>query len=208
MSVSNITLTKALLACAKRHELAIPKVSIRVNTWGNGKKTLAWRVSSHLHEHKKPVPVSQWRTEELVRYFFPMTMREKILVQAKRAVAERWSQHSIQSWYGMGDVPWCAETWSYIKHKAGSTSPKAAYVPAIVEDAAHKRNGLALTSSPLPGDGVVYDWDYDHTSDHIETLLTKVGPSITTAAGNSGPPYVIRRYRTTSNVIAWIRVTR
>jgi hypothetical protein len=208
MAVSNITLTKAMLDYARRHKLEIPTVSIRVNTWGTGKQRLAWRVSGHLHEHGFPVPQSKWRTPQLTHHFFPATMSEKIAAKARQAVAERWSEHAIQSWYGMGDVPWCAETWSYIKSKAGSTTPKMSYVPAIVEAAAHKRDGLSLTSSPRPGDGVCYDWQYDHEADHIETLLSKSGPAITTAAGNSGFPYVVKKYRTTSNVIAWIRVTR
>lgn len=207
--VSNVALCKAMIGYAHRHELEVPKLSLRVQTWGQGKRTLAWRVTKHMHEvHKLRVPVSQWRTEQLVQHFFPQTMSQKIAAQAKKAVAERWSKHTIQTWYGMGDVPWCAETWSYIKHKAGSSSPKMAYVPAILEAAAHGRDGLKLTSSPRPGDGVVYDWNYDHVSDHIETLLTKNGKYITTAAGNSGPPYVIKRYRTTSNVIAWVRVEK
>ena len=205
---SNIQLTKAMIGYARRHGLEVPKVSVRVQTWGQGKRTLAWRVTKHMHEEPTKVPVSQWRTEQLAEHFFPQTLSQKIAEQARKAVSQRWSQHTIQSWYGMGDVPWCAETWSYIKAKAGSTSPKKSYVPDIIESAAHGRDGLRLTSSPRPGDGVVYDWNYDHVSDHIETLLTKNGRFITTAAGNSGPPYVIRRYRSTANVIAWVRVER
>ena len=209
MSVSNIALTKAMKGYAQRHELEVPKVSVRVQTWGQGKRTLAWRVTKHMREeHKLKVPLSQWRTEALVQHFFPQTMSDRIAEQARKAVADRWSKYTIQHWYGMGDVAWCAETWSYIKAKAGSTSPKMAYVPAIIEAAAHGRGGLKLTSSPRPGDGVIYDWNYDHVSDHIETLLSKKGGYITTAAGNSGPPYVIKRYRTTGNVIAWVRVEK
>ena len=208
MAVSNITLTKALIGCAKRHDIPIPKVSVRVNTWGQGKRTLAWRVTQHLHnEHKKPVPISQWRTEKLVHYFFPATMSDKIAAMAQRAINERWSEHTITSWYGWSDA-WCAMTWSYIKAKAGSTTSKQASVPVILSMAAHKQGGYSFTSSPRPGDGVIYDWQGDHISDHIETLISKRGYWITTASGNSGPPYVIKRYRTTGTVIAWIRVNR
>ena len=208
MAVSNIRLTKAMLDYARRHKLDIPKVSTTVNFWGAGKRTLAWRVSGHLHSHHKPVPQSAQRTPQLVHHFFPATMSDKIAAQARLAVANRTSQHTVQSWYGMGDVPWCAETWSYIKAKAGSATPKFAYVPAILEAAAHGDSGLALTGSPRPGDGVIFDWEKDHIADHIETLLSKNGPYIVTAAGNSGVPYVVKRYRTTSNVIGWIRVTK
>ena len=186
---------------AVRNKLEIPRVMWNSPIWGPAARKLAYRVSKH-YGHATTNVNSLWA------HFNPMTMREKLLVQAKKAVAERWSKGSIQNWYGMGDVPWCAETWSFIKAKAGSSSPKMAYVPAILEAAAHGRDGLALTSHPLPGDGVIYDWNYDHVSDHIETLLTKFGAVITTAAGNSGPPYVVKNTRTTANVIAWVRVTR
>jgi hypothetical protein len=207
MAVSNITLTKAMIEYAKRHKLVVPPVSVRVNRWGKGKKTLAWRVSGHLHEHKFHVGQSQWRTQELTHHFFPATMSEKIAAKARQAVAEKWSEHTVTSWYGWSDQ-WCAMTWSYIKAQAGSTTPKEASVPVVLSMAAHKQGGYSLTSSPRPGDGVIYDWEGDRVSDHIETLLSKKGYFITTAAGNSGPSYVVKRYRTTSNVMAWIRVNR
>ena len=205
---TNIALTRKMLEYARTHKLEIPKVSLKTNFWGAGKRTLAWRVSGHLHSHGKPVPQSAQRTPQLVQFFFPATMSDKIAAQARIAVANRTSEHTVQSWYGMGDVPWCGETWSYIKHRAGSVTPKFAYVPAIREAAAQEHSGLDLTGSPRPGDGVIFDWQLDHNPDHIETLLSKKGPLITTAAGNSGVPYVVKRYRTTSNVVAWVRVTK
>jgi hypothetical protein len=75
-------------------------------------------------------------------------------------------------WYGLIG-PWCAmfATWCY--DGAGpspSFEPNAAryaYVPYIVADARGARYGLSVTSSPIPGDLVCYDWQGDGEYDHV-----------------------------------------
>ena len=86
------------------------------------------------------------------------------------------NQTKYTTWYGMAG-PWCAmfTSWSY-EHGAtslGTDSPSHkkgssyAYVPYIVSDARAKRNGLSVTSSPIPGDLVCFDWHWDGTFDHV-----------------------------------------
>lgn len=203
-----IRLKYKMLNYARTHALDIPP-GFHPSTpmWGEPAKKLAWRVSTHLREHDKKIPVTT-SAQVIHDYFFPpSSLSKQIVATARQCIEQRTSEHTITSWYGFSG-PWCAMTWSYIKHKAGSKTDKMAYVPFIIEQAAHRRSGLMLVSKPQPGDGVIYDWQFDHEADHIETLLSKNGRYITTAAGNSGPPYVIKRYRTTANVIAWIRVSK
>ena len=77
------------------------------------------------------------------------------------------------SWYGMDGQPWCAmfASYCYEVDAGGSRSfikgSYYSYCPYIVSDARNQRNGLNVTSSPIPGDLVLYDWGYDGTYDHI-----------------------------------------
>jgi CHAP domain len=81
------------------------------------------------------------------------------------------------AWYGMDGNPWCAmfTTWAYElgAGELGTNSPphkkgvSYAYVPYIVGDARAKRNGLSVTSAPVAGDLVCYDWAGDGTFDHV-----------------------------------------
>lgn len=86
------------------------------------------------------------------------------------------NQTPYTSWYGMVG-PWCAmfTTWDYVlgASDVGKTSNSMrkgvtyAYVPYIVNDARSKRNGLSVTSSPIAGDLVCFDWGFDGTFDHV-----------------------------------------
>jgi len=98
-------------------------------------------------------------------------------------------------WYGMNGVPWCAifATWCY-EHGAadlGKDSPsfKAgsyySYVPYIVGDARNGRNGLKTTDSPIPGDLVCYDWNWDGTHDHVGIFEAWHGADFSTVEGNT-----------------------
>lgn len=76
------------------------------------------------------------------------------------------------AWYGMNYQPWCAMfvTWCY---EQGGGSPSFApgqnysYCPYVVADARANHNGLQTTDDPIPGDLVVYDWQFDTIYDHI-----------------------------------------
>ena len=121
-------------------------------------------------------------------------------------------------WYGMTG-PWCAMfvTWSY---EAVGNSPSFvqgksyAYVPYIVNDARAKRNGLSVTTSPIPGDLVCYDWGRDGVYDHVGIFEKWLSGSSfnaiegNTATGNdSDGGEVMRRSRsTTGQATTFVRV--
>jgi len=68
---SNTETTKKLIVYAKEHRLQIPSVSTRVQFWGTGKATLAWRVSGHMRKHGKKLSQSARKTAGLVAQLFP-----------------------------------------------------------------------------------------------------------------------------------------
>ena len=114
-------------------------------------------------------------------------------------------------WYGLDGQPWCAMfcTYCYETHGGGSPSfaraDRYAYVPYIVADARNQRNGLNVTSTPIPGDLVCFDWGYDGTYDHVGMFEAWVPGFITTAftaiegntstTNNSNGGEVMRRNR-------------
>jgi hypothetical protein len=97
-------------------------------------------------------------------------------------------------WYGMDHQPWCAMfvTWCFETEGGGSPSfargSNYAYCPYIVGDARNQRNGLSVTSSPVPGDVVVYDWSYDGEHDHVGIFERWQGEtSFDAIEGNTSP---------------------
>jgi hypothetical protein len=113
------------------------------------------------------------------------------------------------AWYGMNFEPWCAMFVSYcyeLGSDQGSPTFRAgsaySYVPYVVSDAKAKKNGLAVTTGPQPGDLVCFDWDRDGVFDHIglfegwtggRTLQTVEGN--TSASNDSNGGSVMRRQR-------------
>jgi hypothetical protein len=122
------------------------------------------------------------------------------------------------SWYGMNYEPWCAMFVSYcFEHSGDSPSFAAgqryAYVPYIVDDARNGRNGLSVTSDPMPGDLVCYDWGRDGWFDHIGifeegTVFDWEAIEGNTAVGNdSNGGEVMRRVRSANDArVVFIRV--
>ena len=115
------------------------------------------------------------------------------------------------AWYGQDGQPWCAMFVSYCYELDAGGSPSFAkassyaYVPYVVSDGRNQRNGLSVTSSPVPGDLVCYDWSYDGTYDHIGLFEEWVGGGTfnaiegnTSVSDNSNGGEVMRRQRSTS----------
>ncbi len=122
------------------------------------------------------------------------------------------------SWYGMIG-PWCAMfvTYCYEVDAGGSPSfergSRYAYVPYIVQDARADRNGLTVTSQPMPGDLVCYDWQRDGTYDHVGIFEAGTANSWTAVEGNtstsnnSNGGEVMRRQRSSSDAaVVFVRV--
>lgn len=76
-------------------------------------------------------------------------------------------------WYGLIG-PWCAMGATRSRVEAGSKvfvrGSRYAYVPYIVADAVHAKNGLRRTFTPQPGDLVCFDWEGNGVHDHVETV--------------------------------------
>jgi hypothetical protein len=87
------------------------------------------------------------------------------------------------AWYGENGVPWCAifVSWCYVRAagaldvacstfqtvlEAGAND-RYDYVPYIVADARGGRYGLSVTSSPIAGDLVCFDWNRNGEYDHV-----------------------------------------
>lgn len=114
------------------------------------------------------------------------------------------------SWYGQNYQPWCAMFVTWCFETAGPSpsfvkGSKYAYCPYIVDDARNKRNGLATTDDPIPGDVVVYDWSYDTVYDHVGIFEKDMGggqfsaiEGNTSMNNNSNGGEVMRRTRSRS----------
>lgn len=122
------------------------------------------------------------------------------------------------AWYGMNYEPWCAMfvTWCF-ETSGGSPSfvkgQRYAYCPYVVADAVEGRNGLSRTSSPKPGDLVVYDWSRDGMYDHIGIFESGSASSFqaiegnTSTSNNSNGGQVMRRSRSKSDAnLTFVRV--
>ena len=160
----------------------------------------------------------------------PVPPPEKMTVrQAALAGAVSWlgytespagsNQTVFGRWYGMDQQPWCAMFASYCYEVEAGGSPsfaagsRYAYVPYIVQDARSGSNGLTVTSGPIPGDLVCYDWQRDSTFDHVGLWEAGTATSFTAVEGNtstsndSNGGQVMRRNRSSSEGnIVFVRV--
>jgi len=119
----------------------------------------------------------------------PPAIREQALKLfiAKIGVKESPANSNLQEFgaeYGENGVPWCAISATIVYLRAGHPPGKTFqtvkqagqndrwdYVPYLVSDARNGRFGLSVTSSPIPGDLVAYnfggsasasEWEFDH----------------------------------------------
>jgi hypothetical protein len=97
----------------------------------------------------------------------------------------------INSWWGGGDVAWCARTVSKAYITAGSKAfvrgRNFEYVPTIVGDARAGRNNLTVTLDPQPGDLVCFDWDgsnFRTGENHVGMFLSGTAKGFKTIEGN------------------------
>lgn len=151
------------------------------------------------------------------------TVREK----AFRAAATKIGVHEspagsniveFSRWYGIIGS-WCAMfvTWCYVLSgtKRLRRGSRYAYVPYIRDDARAGRNGLTLTTNPVRGDIVCYQFPgfsvpdhtglFDHWIDrNAGTFATIEGNTSLTSQDNGGE--VMRRTRHKSQVAAFVRV--
>jgi len=150
------------------------------------------------------------------------TLRQTALAKSVSQIGTKESpagsnQCKYCDWYGMVG-PWCAMfvTWCY---ETCGDSPafvkgsRYAYVPYVVSDAQNSRYGLSVTSSPIPGDLVCYDWDggdYDHIgifeSGNSNNWNAIEGNTSTSNNSNGGEVMRRNRQRQQAAKICFVRV--
>jgi cell wall-associated NlpC family hydrolase len=155
------------------------------------------------------------------------TIRQLALAEAAKWLGTKESPFGsnkckFTDWYGMVG-PWCAMFATYCFETAaqnvGKDSPSFvrgvyyAYVPYILNDARAQMRGLSVTTSPVPGDLVLYDWNRNGVPDHVGIFENGSNVSWTAIEGNtsmssnSNGGEVMRRKRSISNgVITFVRV--
>lgn len=128
----------------------------------------------------------------------------------------------FSDWYGMVG-PWCAMfqtyCWETVAQNTGQDMPSFmrgvyyAYVPYILNDARVKTRGLSITTSPQPGDLVLYDWNRNYVPDHIGIFESGNATSWvaiegnTSTGNNSNGGEVMRRNRNIRDgLITFVRV--
>jgi CHAP domain len=157
----------------------------------------------------------------------PKTIRQLALAESVRQIGTKESPFGsnrckFTQWYGMVG-PWCAMFATYCFETAaqnvGKDSPSFvggmyyAYVPYILNDARAQMRGLSLTSSPIPGDLVLYDWNRNGVPDHVGIFESGNSSSWVAIEGNtsmgndSNGGEVMRRNRNISRgLITFVRV--
>ena len=202
---SNIRVAKAMIEYAKKHKLAVPKLSLTNPLWGKGKRTLAWRVSAHAFGEKQ---ASAQKTGRLCSLLFPLTPAQKCRARIVAgyhsilgAVEGGATQRAIAKFCGLSRLePWCAETLTYVlKHLAAYNGPmpdNPYFVPSWELFA--KAHGIIVPfRKGLPGMVITFKWNGQRqvgTGDHIGVLVKRtwtkahilVNPR--TSEGNAGSP--------------------
>ena len=127
----------------------------------------------------------------------------------------------FSKWYGMVG-PWCAMFVTYCYEQASEALGKVsstfvrgsryAYVPYVLNDARNGRNGLSVTTTPEPGDLVIFDWNRDANPDHIGLFEKWVSATqFSTREGNtsigndSNGGEVMRRIRSIGSGVVFVR---
>lgn len=152
------------------------------------------------------------------------TSAQARLKRAQSQIGEREqpansNRQKYGDWYGANGQPWCAMfvTWCDQKSEAPTDTfvrgARYAYVPYVVDDARRGKYGLSVTTSPLPGDLVCYDWTRDGEHQHIGIVesggasnwIAIEGNTSTVDQSNGGQ--VMRRSRSRSDAnVVFVRV--
>ena len=147
---------------------------------------------------KAPKPVATFRTKALA-------LSKTFLGYEEKPV----NLTIFGAWYGFNGEPWCAMFVSYCLSKSGKAF-KLAYVPTIVS-LAEQDNGMYLTSQPIPGDLICYDWDNNGLFDHVEffdSWADQAAGTFHTVGGNTLPPGGTGNQSNGGGVYANVRGTR
>jgi len=130
-----------------------------------------------------------------------MSVRERIIDIATEQIGiveQPQNKVKYNQWYGNGlenggsFAAWCATFVSYIYHFAGHPLGKIdhdegfSYVPTLFHRAKQKR---WITTSPKPGDIVIFDWNGDSRHDHTGIFVEMDGNKVICIEGNTSPDH-------------------
>jgi len=174
-------------------------------------------------------PNAQTLIADAYKYFHrppppKLTKRQMALASAQTFIGTKESPYGSNrqlfgAWYYMNGVAWCAIFASYcFVVGAGDTrtfkrGARYSYCPTIAYEATKRMNGLSLTSAPIPGDLVLYDWDgggFDHVgifeSGNSQKWTAVEGNTSGRSFSNGGTVARCVRYRSTPRYVAFVRV--
>lgn len=155
------------------------------------------------------------------------TIRQLALAEAVKWIGTKESPFGsnrckFTEWYGMVG-PWCAMFTTYCFETAAQKVGKDsftfvqgmyyAYVPYILNDARAQRRGLSITTSPKPGDLVLYDWNRNGVPDHIgifesgsNTSWVAIEGNTSTSSNSNGGEVMRRGRNITQAIVTFVRV--
>jgi len=118
----------------------------------------------------------------------------KIIETAQKEIGtkENPKNSNIQKygeWFGLNGVPWCAIFVSWVYHQSGNPLPNIGFAKGFAgcQTAVKyfKENGLVVRT-PVEGDLVFFDWNYDDRFDHVGIFVRRVNELlIETIEGNT-----------------------
>lgn len=155
--------------------------------------------------------------------------RAKLAALAEAFCAHRYVRHSPEivavkspffgppANFGSGDWPHCAATVRWLCNQLGVDMPvlcpagigySFAFVPAMHRWSKqagffHANDGVF---KPEPGDIVFYDWDGDHSDDHVGVHLRMNGSLFQAAEGNVDGGCTGIKNRGSSVILGWCRL--
>lgn len=102
-----------------------------------------------------------------------------------------------------GGYDWCAVS-TYVWARLAGDSTLVSASPFVVDHVARHRalgSWLGRTSTPRPGDEVMFDWEGDGKPNHVGLVETVIGDTFTTIEGNSGDVCRRRSYKINAAVV-------
>lgn len=118
----------------------------------------------------------------------------------------RWYARITNSpYFGTSGVPYCAMFVSWVLNEAGVQCE--GFPRAVAIDPRDGFNRMVQPADLQPGDPLGFDWDGDHTGDHLGITIARQGGTllIDTYEGNTGGGRVLRCERNIEQVTCGVR---
>ena len=154
--------------------------------------------------------------KDLLKYYIQFNMEKLIAIAEKeigvKEVPPDSNKTKYGKWFGLDGQAWCGMFVSWVYNKAGVVLPKIGfsqpgYAGCQSAYAYFKKNNL-ITTTPVEGDIVLFDWNgdgrYDHTGIFVKHLTKTTFETIegnTSLTNQSNGGEVMRRTRKYSQAI-------